>query len=88
MLSKLICFDFYLKMIKIYTMDTCPWCDKAKDFLKSKNLEFVELNVQDDMKARDEMIKNTKQMKVPVLDINGTMVIGFNEDEILKAIDN
>lgn len=71
-------------MIKIYTTDSCPWCVKAKQYLKSKNVEFTELNVQSDMEAREEMIKKTKQMSVPVLDINGVCIIGFDK----AAIDN
>lgn len=73
-------------MIKIYTTSSCPWCTKAKDYFKSKDIEFEELNVQDDMNARDEMIKKSKQMKVPVLDINGNILVGFNENSILDAL--
>lgn len=74
-------------MIKIYTTDSCPWCDKAKSYLKSQNLEFIELNVQDDMEARDEMIKKSRQMSVPVLDINDTIIIGFDKVAIMKALE-
>ena len=73
-------------MIKIYTMDSCSWCVEAKNYLKSKNIEFVELNVQTNMAAREEMIKNTKQMKVPVFNINGTFLIGFNKEAIDIAL--
>ena len=73
-------------MIKVYTTDSCPWCDKAKNFLKSKNLEYTELNVQDDMEAREEMIKKSRQMGVPVLDINDNIIIGFDKPAILKAL--
>ena len=74
-------------MIKVYTTDSCPWCDKAKNFLKSKNLEYTELNVQDDMEAREEMIKKSRQMRVPVLDINDNIIIGFDKAAILKALE-
>lgn len=73
-------------MIKVYTTDSCPWCDKAKNFLKSKNLEYTELNVQDDMEAREEMIKKSRQMGVPVLDIDGNIIVGFDKPAILKAL--
>lgn len=73
-------------MIKVYTTDSCPWCDKAKAFLKSQNLEYTELNVQDDMEAREEMIKKSRQMGVPVLDINGNIILGFDKPAILKAL--
>ena len=73
-------------MIKVYTTDSCPWCDKAKNYLKSQNLEYTELNVQDDMEAREEMIKKSRQMGVPVLDIDGNIIIGFDKPAILKAL--
>ena len=74
-------------MIKVYTTDSCPWCDKIKAYLKSQNLEYTELNVQDDMEAREEMIKKSRQMGVPVLDINDNIIIGFDKPAILKALD-
>ena len=73
-------------MVKVYTTNTCPWCDKAKSYLKSKGIAFEELNVQDDMIAREEMIKKAKQMGVPVLDVNGTIIIGFDKPAIDTAL--
>ena len=73
-------------MVKVYSTNTCPWCDKAKSYLKSKEVEFEELNVQDDMVAREEMIKKSKQMGVPVLDVNGTIIIGFDKPAIDTAL--
>ncbi|MBM6839490.1 glutaredoxin family protein [Clostridium saudiense] len=73
-------------MVKVYTTNTCPWCDKAKSYLKSKGIAFEELNVQDDMIAREEMIKKSKQMGVPVLDVNGTIIIGFDKPAIDTAL--
>ena len=73
-------------MIKVYTTNTCPWCVKVKNYLKSENIEFEELNVQDDMTAREEMVKKSNQMGVPVLDINNTIIIGFDKPAILKAL--
>ena len=54
-------------MIKVYTTNTCPWCVKVKNYLKSENIEFQELNVQDDMEAREEMIRKSNQMGVPII---------------------
>ena len=75
-------------MVKIYTTSTCPWCTKAKEYLKSLNIDFEELNVQSDMEARNEMIKKTKQGHVPVLEINNEIIIGFKQEEIAKALNN
>jgi glutaredoxin-like YruB-family protein len=73
-------------MIKVYTTNACPWCVKVKNYLKSENIEFQELNVQDNMEAREEMIKKSKQMGVPVLDINNIIIIGFDKSAILQAL--
>lgn len=73
-------------MIKLYTTDSCPWCVKAKNYLKSKNISFEELNVAEDMNARQEMVQKSRQMGVPVLDINGTVIIGFDRPAIDTAL--
>jgi glutaredoxin 3 len=73
-------------MIKVYTTNTCPWCVKVKNYLKSENIDFEELNVQDDMEAREEMVKKSNQMGVPVLDINNNIIIGFDKSAILAAL--
>ena len=73
-------------MVKVYSTNSCPWCVKAKNYLKSVNVEFEEFNVQDDMAAREEMVSKSKQMGVPVLDINGTIIVGFDKNSIDKAL--
>lgn len=73
-------------MVKVYSTNSCPWCVKAKNYLKSVGVSFEELNVQEDMVARDEMIDKSKQMGVPVLDINGTVIVGFDKNAIDKAL--
>lgn len=74
-------------MIKVYSTDACPWCVKAKNYLQSKSVDFVELNVQSDMDARQEMLDKSKQMGVPVLDINGEIIIGFDKKSIDAALE-
>ncbi len=73
-------------MIKVYSTNSCPWCVKAKNYLSSVGVAFEEFNVQEDMTARDEMINKSKQMGVPVLDINGTVIVGFDKNAIDKAL--
>lgn len=73
-------------MVKVYSTNSCPWCVKAKNYLKSVNVEFEEFNVQEDMAAREEMVSKSKQMGVPVLDINGTVIVGFDKNAIDKAL--
>lgn len=74
--------------VKVYSTPMCPWCSKAKDFLKQNNIEFEDINVADDAKARHEMVHKSGQMGVPVLDVKGTILVGFNIDAIEHALSN
>lgn len=73
-------------MVKVYSTNSCPWCVKAKSYLSSLNVEYVDLNVQEDMAAREEMVSKSKQMGVPVLDINGEIIVGFDRNAIDSAL--
>ncbi len=73
-------------MVKIYTTQTCPYCVMAKEYFKEKNISYEEYDVAADEKAREEMIAKSQQMGVPVIDINGAIIIGFNRSEIDKAL--
>lgn len=75
-------------MIKVYSTPICPWCDKAKQYLKKMDVDFTEYNVQEDLQAREEMVSKSKQMGVPVLDINGTIIVGFDKKAINEALNN
>lgn len=76
-----------MKSVKVYSTPTCPWCMKAKDWLKEHKVEFKNLDVSSDQKAADEMVMKSKQMGVPVLDIDGTIIVGFNEGKIKEALE-
>ncbi|QAA30788.1 MULTISPECIES: glutaredoxin family protein [Clostridium] len=73
-------------MVKVYTTNSCPWCVKAKSYLKSQGVDYEELNVQEDLSAREEMVNKSRQMGVPVLDINGTVIVGFDKPAIDQAL--
>ena len=73
-------------MIKVYSTPICPWCDKAKQYLKKMDVDFTEYNVQEDLQAREEMVSKSKQMGVPVLDVNGTIIVGFDKEAINEAL--
>ena len=70
----------------IYSTPTCPWCKKTKEFLKEKKIAFKDFDVSTDETARDEMIKKSDQMGVPVLDIGGKIIVGFDIDKIKAAL--
>ena len=70
------------KKIKIYSTPTCPFCRMAKSFFKEKNMEFEDINVADDEKAAKEIMEKTGQMSVPVIDIDGKLIVGFDKEKI------
>jgi glutaredoxin 3 len=68
--------------ITVYSTEACPWCTRAKDYLKANNIKFKEVNVAKDRAGAMEMIKKSGQMGVPVLDLNGTIIVGFDKEKI------
>ena len=74
--------------VTIYGTKTCPWCVKAKDYFKSKKITFKDIDVSKDRNAAKEMVDKTGQMGVPVIEINGKFIVGFNQvaiESVLKA---
>ena len=72
--------------VKVYSTPTCPWCKKVKEFLKTNKVSFKDIDVSDDEKAAKEMVKKSGQMGVPVIDANGTIITGYNEEKLKKAL--
>ncbi len=72
--------------VKVYSTPSCPWCTAAKNYLKSKNISFKEVDVADSRRAALEMIRKSGQRSVPVIDINGNIVVGFDQSTIDKLL--
>lgn len=70
------------KKIKVYGVPTCPFCKRAKEFLKSKGLNFEDIDVAADHNLAKEMIKKSGQMSVPVIEVDGEIIIGFDKEKI------
>ncbi len=75
-----------MKSVKIYTTPTCPYCHMAKEFFKANNVEFQEFDVAADEKARNEMMEKSGQLGVPVIDIDGQIVVGFDEPKLKELL--
>jgi glutaredoxin-like YruB-family protein len=73
--------------VKIYATPTCPYCNIAKAFLRENKVDFTDIDVSRDRAAAREMIEKSGQMGVPVLDIDGKLIVGFDRDAIKKALD-
>lgn len=72
--------------IKVYSTQSCPYCVMAKDYLKNKGISYQEFDVSRDTQAASEMINKSGQRGVPVIDIDGTIVVGFDKDRIDQLI--
>jgi glutaredoxin-like YruB-family protein len=68
-----------MKAVKVYSTPTCPWCKKTKKFLEDNGIAYQDLNVASDRAARDEMVRKSGQMGVPVIEIDGDIVVGYDE---------
>jgi len=75
-----------LKKVKIYSTPTCPWCMRTKQFLKENNIDFVDYDVSSDQQALEEMVRISGQMGVPVVDIEGEIIVGFDKERIKEAL--
>ncbi|MDP8229690.1 MAG: glutaredoxin domain-containing protein [Candidatus Gorgyraea atricola] len=75
------------KSVKVYSTSTCPYCHRAKDFLKEKNIAFEDIDVGADPDAGKKMMDKSGQVGVPVLDIDGQIIVGFDKEAISKALD-
>ena len=72
--------------IIIYSTPTCPYCQQVKEFLDQNKIKYKDIDVSTDEKAAKEMIEKSKQMGVPVIDIDGQIIIGFDEKKLRKIL--
>jgi glutaredoxin-like YruB-family protein len=74
------------KNVKVYSTPTCPYCIRVKQFLKESAVNFKDIDVSSDQDAAQEMIKRSGQMGVPVVDIDGELIVGFDKEKIKRAL--
>jgi glutaredoxin-like YruB-family protein len=72
--------------VTIYTTPTCGYCKVAKEFFRNQHVPFTEYNVASDQRKAEEMVRKSGQMGVPVIEVNGKIIVGFNRPEIEKAL--
>ena len=75
-----------MAQVTIYSTPTCVYCNAAKRFFTEKGVAYTEHNVAADTEKRKEMIEKSGQMGVPVIDIDGQLVVGFNQPKIKQLL--
>ena len=72
--------------IRIFSTSSCVYCVTLKTFLEEHNIKFEEIDVSNNEKAQKEMIEKSGQMGVPVIEIDGQIVVGFDKEKISKLL--
>lgn len=70
----------------VYSTQMCPWCHKAKDFLKEHDIEFEDIDVGKDHEAAHRMVEKSGQTGVPVIEIGEQVIVGFNKPKIMELL--
>ena len=74
------------RTVKVYYSPTCPWCKRVRDFLTTQGVVFEDIDVLNDKAARQDMVQKTGQMGVPVIEIDGDYVIGYDEGKLKEKL--
>lgn len=74
------------KNVIIYSTPTCVYCRMVKEFLTEHKVPFTDYDLSQDIEKRDEVVKKTGQMAVPIIDIDGEVVIGFDKAKISRLL--
>ncbi|MBI1973452.1 glutaredoxin family protein [Candidatus Micrarchaeota archaeon] len=72
--------------VTIYTTTMCPWCHRAKEFFNENKVKYEERNVEKNPSWAQEMIDRSGQTGVPVIDVDGQIIVGYNEPALRKAL--
>ena len=75
-----------MKNVKVYSTPTCGFCVRVKQFLKDNSVDFEEIDISLDPESAKVIVEKSGQMGVPVLDIEGEIIVGFDKDKISQAL--
>jgi glutaredoxin-like YruB-family protein len=72
--------------VLVFTTPSCPWCVRAKQYLRERNITFREVDVARDPAAARDLVRRTGQMGVPVVEIDGRPIVGFDKPQIDRLL--
>jgi len=75
-----------MKTVKVYSTPSCPWCVRAKEYLKGKNIPFEDIDVAADTTKAKEMVQVSGQMGVPVITVDNQVIIGFDQNKLNQLL--
>lgn len=74
------------KKVKVYSTSSCPYCVRLKRFLNDNNIAFENIDVSSDPLGQTEMVRVSGQMAVPVIDIDGKILVGFDKEALIAEL--
>lgn len=74
------------KRVLMYGTSVCTWCARAREFFKKHRIKYKEIDVENNEKALQEIIKKSRQLGTPVIDIDGNIVVGFDEVKLRELL--
>lgn len=80
-------YNVNMKKVIIYSTPTCVYCRMAKDWFDEKGIQYQEYDLSQDAVKRDEVVKKTGQMAVPVIEVGDEIVIGFDKGRLSKLLE-
>jgi glutaredoxin 3 len=72
--------------VLVFTTPTCPWCQRAKAYLRSRGVPFTEVDIARDPRAARDLVRRTGQVGVPVIEIDGRPIVGFDQSRIDRLL--
>ena len=72
--------------VVVYSTEWCPWCTRAKEFFKKNNVKYEDRDVEKNPEYAEEMMSKSHQTSIPVIDIDGQILIGYNEQAFKKLL--
>ena len=75
------------KRVTVYSTPTCTWCNTLKAWLNKNQVRYTDVDVSKNQKAADDLVKRTGQQGVPQTDINGQIVVGFNQQKLKELLE-
>ena len=72
--------------VRVFSTTWCVYCRMAKEFLKQKNVKFEDINIEENPEKAKEMVKLSGQTAVPVIDVEGEIIVGFDKERLKKLL--
>lgn len=74
------------KNITVYSATWCAFCHATKNYLDKLGVKYVDKDIEKDPKNAEEAVSKSDQMGIPVIDIDGTIIVGFDRPKIDAAL--